>query len=170
MIPAPRTLDDLLRENNFAANKTVAGHKDDSEKAPLSLISHIAIEQEARVMDFGRKKYDAWNWSRGIKFSRVLSALLRHAFAYAGGEMYDKETGISHMAHVRCCAAFLLDYEVNHPELNDLRKKEETIFIGNKEGHEITALGYATNKQNSYYGSGAQTFNRQDNDSTGYKT
>lgn len=139
------TLDDLLREetesqatsqrfsyqgalssvsqNPPIVHLNVAGRKDDSSKPQLSLISRRAIEEEAKVMDFGARKYDAWNWSAGIKFSRVLSALLRHAFAYADGEMLDPETKLTHMAHVRCCAAFLIDYEKNHPEFNDLRKQ-----------------------------------------------
>lgn len=113
------TLDDLLRNES-----TSAGRKDDGGKPTLSLISRHAMEQEAKVLDFGARKYDAWNWSKGIKYSRVLSALMRHAFAYADGESQDPETGLSHMAHVRCCAGFLLDYELNHPEMNDLRRDE----------------------------------------------
>lgn len=72
-------------------------------------------------MAFGAKKYASWNWSNGIAWSRVVSAALRHLYAMADGELLDPETGLPHAAHARCCTAFLLDFMVNHPELNDLR-------------------------------------------------
>lgn len=97
------------------------GRKNDSEKPPLNLISRIAMEEEAKVMAFGAQKYESWNWSRGIAWSRVVGAGLRHLYAMADGELYDPETGLPHAAHARCCTAFLLDFMVNHPELNDLR-------------------------------------------------
>lgn len=100
---------------------TPGGKKSDEGKPPISLIPRIAMEQEAHVLAFGRKKYEAHNWAKGMKWSRLIDALLRHAFAYADGEDLDPETGISHMAHVRCEAGFLLDYEKNHRELDDRR-------------------------------------------------
>jgi hypothetical protein len=48
---------------------------------------------------------------------------MRHIGAYADGENLDGETGLSHLAHARCCLGFLLDYEVEHPELDDRRKR-----------------------------------------------
>jgi len=75
-------------------------------------------------MAFGREKYDSWNWSKGIAWSRVIDAVLRHVYAYADGETLDLETGISHAAHARCGLAFLLDFEKEHPELDDRRPRE----------------------------------------------
>lgn len=98
------------------------GIKHDDNKPPVGLISSRAIIEEAKVMGFGCDKYDAHNWRKGISWQRLVNALLRHALAYNNGEMYDPETGISHMAHIRCCAGFLLEYEATHPELNDLTK------------------------------------------------
>jgi len=98
------------------------GVKHDDNKPPIGLISSRAIIEEAKVMGFGCDKYDAHNWRKGMSWQRLVNALLRHTLAYNNGEMYDAETGISHMAHVRCCAGFLLEYESTHPELNDLVK------------------------------------------------
>jgi len=50
--------------------------------------------------------------------------VLRHVYAYADGETLDLETGISHAAHARCGLAFLLDFEKEHPELDDRRPRE----------------------------------------------
>lgn len=105
------------------------GVKYDDHKPPMSLLSRVALEAAARVLAFGAKKYDAWNWSNGIAYSRVVSALIRHALAYADGEQFDPETGESHMAHVMCCAMFLLDYEKHHPEMNDLRKHPQKANV-----------------------------------------
>lgn len=98
-----------------------SGYKKDEDKPPLALISRRAMEEEAKVMAFGATKYAAWNWAQGMSWMRVLSAAMRHLAAYADGETLDPETGLSHIAHARCCTAFLLDYEKHHPELDDRR-------------------------------------------------
>lgn len=97
------------------------GTKYDEGKFPLSYISRRANEQESRVLLFGASKYARWNWAKGMAWSRLLDAALRHITAYADGEDVDPETGISHLAHARCDLGFLLDYEVSHPELDDRR-------------------------------------------------
>lgn len=100
-----------------------AGRKTDSGKPRMSLINRRANIEEAKVLGFGEVKYDAWNWSKGMKWSRVLDAALRHIAAFADGEDVDPESGISHLAHARCCLGFLIDYEESHPELDDRRPR-----------------------------------------------
>lgn len=85
--------------------------KFDTGKPPLSLIPRTALEEEAKVMAFGAGKYGRDNWRGGMDFSRLMDATLRHVYAFADGEDKDKETGLSHLAHARCCLAFLLEYE-----------------------------------------------------------
>jgi len=85
--------------------------KKDIGKPPLSLISRAALEEEARVMAFGAGKYGTHLWRQGMDFSRLMDAALRHVYAFADGEDMDKETGLSHLAHARCCLAFLLEYQ-----------------------------------------------------------
>jgi hypothetical protein len=102
------------------------GQKYDQHKPEIGLISSRAIEEEAKVMTFGKTKYGANNWRKGLLWSRCINALLRHTLAYNTGETNDPETGLSHMAHVRCCAAFLLTYEKEHPELDD-RYNHDTV-------------------------------------------
>ena len=85
--------------------------KFDSGKPPIALISRVALEEEARVMAYGEKKYGTHNWRNGMDYSRLLDASLRHILAYADGEDKDPETGLSHLAHARCCLAFLSEYE-----------------------------------------------------------
>lgn len=117
-----------------------SGRKDDSGKPPISLISRRAIEEEAKVMAFGREKYDAWNWSKGIAWSRVLDAVLRHVHAYCDGETFDPETGLSHAAHARAGLGFILDYEKEHPELDDRRPREDLSKVWRGAGGSILSI------------------------------
>lgn len=95
------------------------GLKFDQEKVPLELISAEAIMQLGAVLQFGAKKYAPWNWSRGITYTRVLGAALRHIFAYLSGESKDPETGLSHIAHAMCCCMFVLHYEKYRKEFDN---------------------------------------------------
>jgi len=95
------------------------GVKHDGGKPRMDLLSAISLEEIAKVMTVGAKKYGDHNWRGGILWSRVFGALLRHAFAYWRGEDKDPETGLSHMAHCGCCVMFLLEYAHSHKELDD---------------------------------------------------
>lgn len=88
-----------------------AGVKFDAGKPPLGLISRMALEEEAKVMEFGKQKYGRDNWRAGMDFSRLADAALRHVYAFVDGQDTDPETGLSHLAHARCCLAFLLEYQ-----------------------------------------------------------
>lgn len=98
----------------------VAGVKYDQDKPDMSLISPIALFAVVRVMTFGKKKYTADNWRRGIVFSRLIAAALRHIFLFLSGQRLDPETGESHLAHAICCLMMILEFEETQPELNDL--------------------------------------------------
>lgn len=88
------------------------GIKHDSDKPALALLPFRATEEVAKVLAFGAKKYDAWNWKKGFAWSRLIGAALRHLFAFARGEDKDAETGLSHLAHAACCVLFLLEHEL----------------------------------------------------------
>lgn len=89
---------------------SVGGVKHDNGKNPLDLLPFGALEDVGRVLEFGARKYSAWNWSKGMMYSRLIAASLRHIFAFAKGENKDPETGISHIAHALCCLLFLQEY------------------------------------------------------------
>ena len=75
-----------------------------------------------RVAEFGAKKYEAWNWSKGLARVQLCGSLLRHTFAYLRGEEYDKESGLLHTDHILWNAA-VLSHNV-HWGLEDLRRVE----------------------------------------------
>ena len=84
------------------------GLKFDDDKVRMDLLCPIAMEELAKVLTFGAKKYSAWNWAKGINTSRLIGAALRHIFAYAKGEDRDPETGLHHIAHAMCCCMFII--------------------------------------------------------------
>ena len=85
------------------------GTKFDSGKPSMALLPPRATEMVAKVFSFGAKKYDSWNLCSGFKYTRLLSACLRHVFAYIRGEEKDPESGESHLAHAICCLMMLLE-------------------------------------------------------------
>lgn len=85
--------------------------KADDGKLPLELLPPDALEEIARVLQFGAAKYGERNWEKGLRWARVYGALLRHLFAWWRGQDRDDETGLSHLAHAGCCVLFLLAHE-----------------------------------------------------------
>lgn len=57
-------------------------------------------EAYVRVAEFGAKKYEPWNWSKGLSRVQILGSLLRHTFAYLRGEETDKDSGLNHTDHI----------------------------------------------------------------------
>lgn len=96
-----------------------AGLKYDAGKPSMSLIDREALIQLANVLDYGARKYSAHNWRKGIQWSRTIDAAIRHLVAFNDGEDMDPETGLNHIAHAMCNCMFLLNFYVNHKELDD---------------------------------------------------
>jgi hypothetical protein len=86
--------------------------KFDSDKPPMHLLSGPAMQELAKSLGHGSKKYSDYNYRNGFKWSRMTSSLLRHVFAWMGGEDRDPESGLSHIAHAMACCMMLLDHEL----------------------------------------------------------
>lgn len=99
------------------------GVKKDDGKTMLALLPFEALEEVGKVMTFGAIKYAAHNWRGGFKWSRLISASLRHLFAFIRGEDKDPETGLSHLAHAACCILFLLTFVLEASGEDDRYKK-----------------------------------------------
>ena len=108
-------------------NKKAKGNKDmnqqernqklkaDAGKLRMELIPPSAIEAIAEVMTFGASKYGANKWQQVDK-DRYIGALLRHLTAYMKNPKgKDSESGISHIKHLLCNAAFLVALEEDDP-------------------------------------------------------
>lgn len=101
--------DRILADDGFMTE----GQKYDYGKLPLDLVAVGYVEGTAAVLSFGSEKYAPYNWAKGMKWSRVYAALLRHLYAWWKGERVDPETGISHLYHASCCLLFLSEYEAH---------------------------------------------------------
>lgn len=99
------------------------GIKHNSGKPPLSWIPRAALVAEAQVLAHGALKYERDNWKKGLPWSEVLDASLRHIYAFVDGEDMDEESGLHHLAHARCELGFLLEFADTHPELDDRGSK-----------------------------------------------
>lgn len=104
--------------------KNEGGLKYDSNKPPLSLIPGSGLRAIGEVLAYGKEKYNAHNWRKGIEHSRLLDAAMRHLSYVCDGDLLDKESGLRHLAHAATNLVFLLDMQENHPELDDLYKND----------------------------------------------
>ena len=105
-------LEDITRPTSGAL-------KFDGEKPRMDLLDRYALEQLASVLTFGAQKYAAHNWRKGLNYSRLVAAAMRHIQAFNDGEDNDPESGLSHVAHAMCCMMFLLGTINHRPDMDD---------------------------------------------------
>ena len=85
--------------------------KADQGKPCPSLCPVSLIEAVTAVRMFGLQKYhDPDNWKQ-VEPQRYRDALYRHWLAYLKGEQCDQESGLPHLWHLACNAAFLIEME-----------------------------------------------------------
>lgn len=99
--------------------------KHDSQKPRTDLLPFEALEEVSKVLAHGASKYADHNWRKGMAWSRLLGASLRHLFSWAKGEDLDEESGLSHLAHAACCILFLISYTLNGSGTDDRYKGEK---------------------------------------------
>ena len=100
------------------------GMKFDGEKPDYSLVPFGALDEVVKVLTYGAKKYDRFNWEK-VEDIRYQAAALRHISAYMQGEKYDPETGINHMAHAICSLLFLTQFDLDK---NNSKSGEKTVY------------------------------------------
>lgn len=101
---------DKLEEVEAATEK---GRKDDQDKPDMSLLPFDSLEEVARVLTFGAKKYSRDNWQHvPDAVNRYVAAMLRHLTAWRNGERLDPDSGLSHVSHMACSALFLVWFDM----------------------------------------------------------
>lgn len=86
-------------------------YKADKGKLRFDLISPEFTKAVAGVLTFGAEKYGPNNWQNlEDPTNRYYAALLRHLNAFHAGEKYDKESGMSHLAHAATNIMFLMHF------------------------------------------------------------
>lgn len=90
------------------AEPTSLGTKFDGNKADLSLIPLIALQEEAKAFQVGEKKYGRYNYCKGMEASRIVAAIQRHVAQWFNGEENDPVDGQHHLGAARAGLAMLL--------------------------------------------------------------
>lgn len=91
------------------------GMKFDGGKPKMDLVFDglpNALLALGEVLTFGAEKYEAHSW-RGVPGGkeRYKAALIRHLIAHSKGEKLDPESGLPHLAHALCNAAFIYELD-----------------------------------------------------------
>lgn len=100
-------------------NQKVEGVKFDTEKVPMELLPYESLEEIAKVLAFGAKKYERANWANGIEMSRLISASLRHIGQFNSGQDLDDESHTLHLANAACNLLFAIWIFKNRPDLDN---------------------------------------------------
>ena len=75
-------------------------------KRKWSLVHFKSLEPMIEVLEFGAKKYEPFNWQKGLDKKEVLESLQRHLARLFDGEEIDRESGLHHIGHIMCNAMF----------------------------------------------------------------
>jgi hypothetical protein len=89
-------------------------------KIRLSLVPPSLALYVGAVMTYGALKYDDHNWRKGFAWSSIIDSLERHLLAFKAGETHDEESGLPHLAHLACNAAFLIEHYDQDLGKNDI--------------------------------------------------
>ena len=107
-----KIIQDYLNEGKEAnMDKPDQQAKADTGKPRPTLVPVSLIEAVTAIRECGCQKYhDPENW-RKVEPQRYRDALYRHWLAYLKGEKCDQESGLPHLWHLACNAAFLIEME-----------------------------------------------------------
>jgi hypothetical protein len=103
---------------------SLQGIKHDSEKPKHDLLPYESLDEIAKVLTFGEKKYEAGNWANGMQMRRLISAAYRHLGLFNSGEDIDPDSGLSHLAHAATNLVFAIWMQKNKPQFDDRWIKE----------------------------------------------
>ena len=82
-------------------------------KLRMDLLPWPELEEVARVLTAGAKKYGANNWQNlDDGYNRYLGAMLRHLTEVQRGNIIDSDTGCFHIAQVATNALFMLHFKL----------------------------------------------------------
>jgi hypothetical protein len=96
-----------------------SGARYNGGKPAFSLLPLCTLEDEVKVWMYGKAKYAAWNWAKGMPWSVPLDCLMRHMAAWQRGEENDPESGLPHLAHAMCNLRMLTLYAKTYPDGDD---------------------------------------------------
>ena len=110
------------------------GIKFDDFKDDWTLLPYQPMIEVIKVLMCGACKYFRDNWQNVAK-DRYKKALMRHASAYTlKNEIVDSDYNLHHLAHLICCALFLIWFDIQEklyqpfqPNYAEIKKKYDKI-------------------------------------------
>lgn len=90
-----------------------------SKPCRMDLIPASGMVELGKVYEFGAQKYEDHNWRKGYRWSLSIAAMLRHVWAWIGGETNDPESGCNHLAHAAWHCMTLIEFQRTHPDRDD---------------------------------------------------
>lgn len=82
------------------------GARANSGKLSWGLVHWKSLEPMIQVLTFGKNKYAAWNWAKGLNKREILESMMRHLTLLMDGQDYDDESKLHHIGHIMCNAMF----------------------------------------------------------------
>lgn len=113
------------------------GHKYDEGKTRYELLPTLGLEGAAQVLTYGNDKYaldhrvSENNWMKGIRWSRMFGATMRHLWAWMRGEDLDPESGLHHLDHATANVLILRGLTAIDPENDDRPTHDYNGQLGN---------------------------------------
>lgn len=92
----------------MSKDKLQEGTKYDNGKPKYSTVPVHAMNQVMQAFTYGANKYEAYNYSKGMDYTRYIDAALRHINAWLLGEDID-ESGNTHLSHAVASLMMLMD-------------------------------------------------------------
>jgi len=104
---------DIEKALKRSADIATRNFKNDLGKPMMNLLPFESLEAVAMILNYGAKTYGKNTWQKVENAKeRYEAALLRHLTVHKKGEKTDKESGLSHLAHLACNALFMLWFEI----------------------------------------------------------
>jgi len=117
------------------------GARLNSGKLEFSLIPFSALHDAIRVFMYGREKYKAWNWAKGMPWTVPYDCLQRHMEAWYRGEDNDPESKLPHLGHAMCNLIMLSFYSKFYKQGDDRPTHIYTDEVTRPNPEGITAYG-----------------------------
>ncbi len=118
-------------EGKVDGSGTKFGHRD--KKNRLSLVPPLFIKILGWVFTYGAVKYADNNWMKGLKWSDVYEASLRHIMDFWDGMDLDDQSRLEHLAHAFWGLGILL-YYAHHKEYKQF---DDRIFSEGEQGEAV---------------------------------
>ena len=111
------------KSNSNFERKPEPGKKYDSGKPRYDLLPPDVLAEVVKIMTDGAEKYGEYNWAKGMSWSRLFAAAMRHLWAFWDRQNLDPESGSPHLAHASVNLIFLMAYQGRDIGTDDRRPK-----------------------------------------------